>query len=77
MCRWKPTVTQVQQIGEGDEVTDWDAYYDQEYQGTGDINAIQEEDEIVEILYEDLDENDFSELLLDDAMCNMILLIAS
>ena len=49
----------------------------QDDQGTGDINAIQEEDEIVEILYEDLDENDFSELLLDDAMCNMILLIAS
>ena len=35
-----------------DEDTDWDAYYNQEDQGTGDINAIKEEDEIVEILYE-------------------------
>ena len=72
MCRWKPTVTQVQQIGEGDEDTDWNAYYDQEDQGTGDINAIQEDDEIVEILDEDLEGNDFSELSLDDAVCNMI-----
>ena len=65
-------MTQVQQIGEGDEDTDWDAYYDQEDQGAGDINAIQEKDEILEILYEDLEGNDVSKISLDDAMCNMI-----
>ena len=54
MCRWKTTVTQVQHIGEGDEEVDWDTYYDQDDQGTGNINAIQEEDDIVEILDEDL-----------------------
>ena len=52
-------MTQVQQIW-SDKDIDWDTYYDQDDQGTGDINVIQEEDEIVETLDDGLEGNDFS-----------------
>ena len=72
MCRWKPTVTQIQQIGEADEEVDWETYCDKDDQGTGDSNAIKEEDEIVETLEEGLEGNDFSKISHEDAKCNMI-----
>ena len=46
MCRWKPTVTQIQQIGEGDVDIDWESYYNHDDQGTGDVNSIQEMEDI-------------------------------